>query len=362
MDLHFKSGRILGSMCTAPHPIGIKAHNMFIESNLGNAGLYPGTQQLERLVIDDLNKLLHNPSGCGRVVGGGTEANITALWIAKKFWKRSEIIVPRSRHFSIDKAIDILHLDAKMVDLDDQFKVDTAEVERLVSDRTAAVVGIAGTTELGQIDPIKRLSDICQERCTLHVDAAFGGYVIPFLTMLGKDMPVFDFELPSVSTMTVDPHKMGCSTQPAGALLFRSQEQQDQISIEIPYLTLSKQTTLSGTRNSASVASTWAVMQYLGVDGYKKVVKRCMSNTRYLQRRFTELGFVAVIKPVLNLLAIRMKDCKAMEDALAKEGWRVSKAHNPCSLRFVVMPHVTRKAIDEFMPVFERTAKRLKEM
>jgi len=361
-DYHFNDGHVLGSMCTRPLPIAIKAHLKFIEANLGNAGLYPGTQKLEWQVVRSLNSLLHNSKGCGRIVGGGTEANITALWIAKKYWKKNEVIVPRSKHFSVCKAIDLLNLEAKVVDLDDQYRMQADMVEDLISDKTAAVLGIAGTTELGAIDPIEKLSEICAGKTTLHVDASFGGYVIPFLKMLGHDVPEFDFKLPGVTTLAVDPHKMGCATQPSGALLFRSKEHQEQISIDAPYLTLSKQTTLSGTRNSASVAGTWAVMQQMGTEGYMKLVKRCMDNTYYLQKRFEDLGLFPVIKPVMNLLAIRLKHPKRMEEELSKKGWQVSKARNPCSLRFVLMPHVKKKHIDEFMPVFKRVAKKFKEI
>ena len=83
-DFHFKTGRILGSMYTEPHELAKQAHMMFLEANLGNPDLYPGTQELEAEVIKMLGELLHNPNAHGQVLGGGTESNITALWIAQK--------------------------------------------------------------------------------------------------------------------------------------------------------------------------------------------------------------------------------------------------------------------------------------
>lgn len=362
MDQHFNDGRVLGSMCTRPLPVAIRAHTKFIEANLGNSGLYPGTKKMETNIVGSLNKLLHNPKGCGRIVGGGTEANIMALWIAKKITGKNEVIAPRSKHFSFCKATDLMNMKARVVELDENYKVCIDDVEDMMNKNTAAVVGVAGTTELGVIDPIDKLSDLCREKTFLHVDAAFGGFVIPFLKRLGHDLPDFDFRLPGVSSLTIDPHKMGCSTQPAGAHLLRKKEYEQTIEVKAPYLTLTRQATLSGTRNSASVAATWATMEHLGIEGYTKIVKRCYDNTQYLKRRMIELGVDPVIEPVMNILALKLKDPKAMEKALAAKGWYVSKVASPCSLRLVVMPHNRRGTLREFVDVFGKTAKRLKEI
>ncbi|MEW6069633.1 MAG: tyrosine decarboxylase MfnA, partial [Candidatus Thermoplasmatota archaeon] len=108
-DFHFSEGRILGSMCTSPHPLALKAHKLFIESNLGNPDLYPGTKKLHDEIIKMLSQLLHGRSICGNVLSGGTEANITALWIAKKLTGNKKVIMPKSAHFSFFKACDLMN-------------------------------------------------------------------------------------------------------------------------------------------------------------------------------------------------------------------------------------------------------------
>ena len=119
----------------------------------------------------------------------------------------------------------MLNLKIVEADLDDNFKIDVNSVEENISDKTVAIVGIAGTTELGVIDPIDKLSDIAFENnIYLHVDAAFGGFSIPFLKRLGYEFPDFDFSLPGVCSMTVDPHKMGLAPIPAGGIIFRKEE------------------------------------------------------------------------------------------------------------------------------------------
>ena len=359
---HFNDGRILSSMCTAPHEIAIKAHMLFIESNLGNPVLYPGTKMLEDEVITRLGSLFHGQNLAGHMTSGGTEANITTLWIARKLSGKREVLFPKSVHFSINKAIDLLNLEPVEVELDEAYRMSVDDLETKLSDNVAAVVCIAGTTELGVIDPIEKLSEVCSENVFLHVDAAFGGLVIPYLKELGFDMPKFDFELKGVSSLNTDPHKMGLSTVPSGVLFFRDGSYLDRITVDAPYLISKRHSALSGTRSSAAVAATYAVLQHLGQDGFKEIVSQCMENTKYLAGRIKELGLQLVLEPVMNVVGIDLKDPKKIQHELAKQNWFVSIGRFPSCLRLVIMPHVTRNALDEFLPVFESTCRALGEL
>jgi tyrosine decarboxylase/aspartate 1-decarboxylase len=218
---------------------------------------------------------------------------------------------------------------------------------------------MAGTTELGVIDPIEQLSAICQDKVYLHVDAAFGGFVIPFLNELGYELPKFDLGLPGVNSLNTDPHKMGLATIPAGVLLYRDSKYLDEITVSAPYLISKKHTALSGTRSSGSVAATYAVMRHLGRDGFKEIVKQCQENTLYLRKYVEELGLELAVKPVMNVIGIKFVDPDPIVRELASQNWFVSKGRFPSCIRLVLMPHVTRQALDEFLPVFERTCHKL---
>jgi tyrosine decarboxylase/aspartate 1-decarboxylase len=358
LDCHFSDGRVLGSMYTTPHPLAVKAHMMFIEANLGNAGLYPGTASMEREVIGMLASLLNGPTADGCILSGGTEANITALWIARKLLGKREVIISKSAHFSFWKAMDLLGLRAVEVGLDEQYRTDVDQVEEMISDSTLAIVGVAGSTELGVIDPIDRMSDIAGGNIFLHVDAAFGGLIIPFLRRLGRPVGEFDFSLPGVSSITVDPHKMGMSTIPSGALLLRDGGHMESISVESPYLTVERQTTLLGTRCSAAVAAAYAVMKHLGRRGYTEIVRKCMEVTESLARGAAEIGAEPVIRPVMNIVALRVDDPHAVRRSLEERGWRISLSRHPPALRIVVMPHVTQGIVDRFLSDLEEVLSR----
>ncbi|WP_456327347.1 tyrosine decarboxylase MfnA [Archaeoglobus sp.] len=344
----FPYSRILSSMCTIPHPIAVKAHIEFINANLGDPAVFRGSAELEREVVRMIGEILHHPNAKGYITSGGTEANIQAIRAFRNLKRVEEpnVVVPESAHFSFDKAGEILRVEVRKAKLDEEFRVDVGDVERLIDDNTVGIVGIAGTTALGQIDPIEELSELALERDVfLHVDSAFGGFVIPFLDLNVK----FDFELEGVSSMTVDPHKMGLATIPAGCILFRDERFLKALAVKTPYLITEEQYSLTGTRPATGVASTYAVMKHLGFEGFRKVVRGCMEVTRYLVERMGELGFEPVVKPIMNIVCFKCEKAFEIRDELYRRGWSVSAIRNPKALRFVVMPHVSFDVIDRFV-------------
>ena len=353
-DMTYKSGRILGSMCTCPHEIGVEAYYMFLESNLGDSGLFKGTRKMEKEVIRMLGELLGKKDIYGHIITGGTEANIMAMRAARNSSnvKDPEIIVPKSAHFSFKKAADMLCLKLREAELDENYRVDVESVKELISDRTVAVVGIAGTTEVGVIDPIEELSKLCHKQgIYLHVDAAFGGFSIPFLSYAGYDFPKFDFSLEGVCSITIDPHKMGLAPIPTGGILFRDRNYLESISTETPYLTDKEQFTIVGTRMGASTAATWALLKYFGKEGYADISKRCMEVTKYLANGIGESGFKLIRKPQLNIVAFKSDEMEIDEivNELDMKGWAVSVSSYPRAIRIVVMPHVKLKHAKEFV-------------
>jgi tyrosine decarboxylase / aspartate 1-decarboxylase len=359
--------RVLSSMCTHPHKIAVEAHRLFIEANLGDLGLFAGASRLETEVIRMLGDLLHaqsvesysgnscESSVCGYLTTGGTESNIQAVRSMKnlatadmkKLGGTPNILIPESAHFSFDKVADMMGIEIRRAHLDSEFRVDTESVENLIDTNTIGLVGIAGNTEFGQIDPIEKLAKIALDNdLFFHVDAAFGGFVIPFL-----DNPYpFDFKIPGVTSIAIDPHKMGLSTIPSGVLLFRSPSFLDSLKVSTPYLTTKAQFTLTGTRSGASAAATYAVMKHLGREGYRKNVQYCMQLTKKLVEEARKIGFEPLIEPVMNVVALRVPNPDIVRKQLLENfGWNVSITRDPRSLRLVLMPHNTSKDIEEFL-------------
>lgn len=354
-DFTYSSGRIIGSMCTRPHDIARKVYVKFLEKNLGDSGLFPAVAELETETVKMLGLLLSNPNASGHIVTGGTEANLLALWAAKKLAKKpkGEVIVPASAHFSFDKVADILSIKLVKVKLNDQFQINVESVRKAVNPRTIAVVGVAGTTGLGVVDPIDELSEIAlNKNLFLHVDGAFGGFVLPFLKEMGYPTPNFDFSLRGVSSVTVDPHKMGLAAIPAGGIIYRNESLKKMVSWDVSYLSggETEQGTFVGTRSGASAIAVWAVMKHLGREGYAKVVKKCMHLTFKLAEEIPKIhGLEIVTRPTMNIVGIRTTDfdIKVVAEKLRLRKWAV--ALFPKHIRIVIMPHVEKHHIDELL-------------
>ncbi|MCC7553073.1 MAG: tyrosine decarboxylase MfnA [Methanobacteriaceae archaeon] len=357
-DYKYSDGRILGSMCTSAHPFAKKIFYKFLDSNLGDPGLFKGTKAIEKEVIKSIGVLLSNENAYGNVVTGGTEANIMAIRAARNFARKhknienGEIILPKSAHFSFKKATDLMNLKIIEIELDDNYIMDLSSIEDNISSNTIAIVGIAGTTELGLIDPIEELSKIAiKYNIYLHVDAAFGGFSIPFLKNSGYNLPNFDFSLKGVSSISIDPHKMGLAPIPSGCILFREKEYLDVMAVNSPYLTTKKQSTIVGTRLGASAAATLAIMDYLGFRGYEKIAMELMNNTKFLKENLIKDGYVLTVEPQLNIISFNHPniDTYDLANELEKKGWYVSISSCPVSIRIVLMKHIKKSHLKEFI-------------
>jgi tyrosine decarboxylase/aspartate 1-decarboxylase len=285
-------------------------------------------------------------------VSGGTEANMLAMYAAREAAEieKPEVVIPESAHFSFEKICNMLKLKAVEAKLDNSFRMDPASAQKQVTKNTVAIVGNAGSPELGTVDPIDALSEIASERgIPLHVDAAFGGLILPFLKDLGYAVPDFDFSLPGVQSITVDPHKMGMSTIPGGGILFRDQKSQEIIRVKTPYLTGDWQSTFVGTRSGASAAATWAVFEKLGREGFRKTAKHCMKLTTFLSEGLQKAGFELVTQPTMNIVAFRKGNAKMLKEKLQRQGYHTSYIPRLNCIRVVVMPHHNRKNINDFL-------------
>jgi tyrosine decarboxylase/aspartate 1-decarboxylase len=346
----YASGRILGSMCTQPHPAAVKAFNQFIETNLGDTELFPGTCELEQRVIYLLGKLLAAPpesGGC--ITSGGTESNLTALWIYTSRTGKRSVIIPEHAHFSFAKAASLMNLEVQWLPLRNHI-ADVQQLNDLINDDTACAVGVAGTTSLGLIDPIAEMGAICNAKdLPLHVDAAFGGFVIPFLSSNRSADNAFNFSVPGVSSIAIDPHKMGLSVIPAGTLLLRDRRWWQYIEVESVCTHTKRQHTLLGTRPGAAAAATYAAIKEIGWDGYRKIVTECMEITKYAQKKLTEAGYELIVKPKLNLLAVRVVNPRDIANRLSEKNWKVGVDEERGCIRIVCMPHVKKTLIDNFI-------------
>jgi len=348
-DVSFSSGRILSSMCTKSLKIAKKAQKIFEETNLGDIRISKGAAEIEKECIKMVGKILNLKNPYGFITSGGTESNIIAIMEARARMnkEREEIVVPQTCHFSFDKISFLMKIKVRKAKIDKNFCVDLDDVEKNINENTIAIVGIAGNTEYGSIDDIEGLAKICKKyKIYLHVDAAFGGFVIPFLRKLNYNVRNFDFSIEGVDSISLDPHKMGMNVIPSGMILFR---EEPKFYVSASYLE-GKHKRLLGTFPGGSVAGCYACLKFLGENGYINIVKRCMENTEYLAEELKKEG-IEVLNPVMNILNFNIKE--EIYNKMVEKGWVLSRTLSGYA-RIVVMPHIKRTHIKKFIDDLKR--------
>ncbi|MFX1599570.1 MAG: tyrosine decarboxylase MfnA, partial [Promethearchaeota archaeon] len=281
-DYSYKSGSILGSMCTEPLDFGVEVYMKYVSKNLGDPGLFLGTAALEEELVDEIAEIFNGKNIIGTFTTGGSEANLIAMRIAKELRPDiadPEVVVPISAHISFDKAADLLGIKLKKAKLNDNFDLDLTHFESLINKNTCGVVGIAGTTSLGLIDPIEDIGKLVEDKdIFFHIDAAFGGFVLPFLKELNYEIPPWDFSVKAIDSITADPHKMGLGIIPSGGFFLRDSSILHKFGFEIPYLAGGnfKHFQIVGTRSGGTVIAFWVILKSLGINGFKNITKRCM--------------------------------------------------------------------------------------
>ncbi|WP_435335375.1 tyrosine decarboxylase MfnA [Haloarchaeobius sp. TZWWS8] len=339
--------RVLSSMCTPPHPVARDAAERFLATNPGDPGTYPAVAELEDRAVELLGDVVGLSDPAGYIASGGTEANIQAVRIARNHSVSSDpnVVVPESAHFSFQKAADVLAVELRIAPLEDDYTVDLGAVRRFCDEDTACIVGVAGSTEYGRVDPIPELGRIANEHdALLHVDAAWGGFVLPFTDH------EWHFGHAAVDTMTIDPHKMGQAAIPAGGLLARDGSLFDALAVDTPYLESAKQATLTGTRSGAGVASAAAVIEELWPDGYRENYELAQANADWFAAELRDRGF-DVVEPDLPLVSASVP--LDLFESLREVGWRVSRT-GADEMRVVMMPHVTREMLESFLSDVDR--------
>lgn len=348
LDPSYSKGEVLGSMITEPPQPVIEAFKVFADTNLNDPLLFSQAAALEREVVEYFSAYFRSPSSSGFITSGGSESNLTALYVLRELRKGKVVLVPSSAHVSVLKACKVLGLRPVIIELDGGYKPRLDAIEdalKRLREEVVALVMTVGTTDLGIVEPVDAASKICEDYgVPIHVDAAFGGVVAQALGV----RTVFDFRLRTVATLSVDLHKL-LTPAPGGLLLFRERSLEDLVTFEAPYLPGGRQRGLLGTRTGGSAAAMWLSIRLYGADGFKGLARRLMEVTRHLAERLVEEGFELVVYPELPLVAVRVRDRERLLAELWKRRLFVSPSSVPDVVRIVVEPHVTKEHVERLV-------------
>ncbi len=162
-------------------------------------------------------------------------------------------------------------------------------------------------------------------------------------------MPSFDFAVPAVRTISADLHKYGYTAKGASAILFRDKAAFALLPYEFEDWPRGKYSTktLVGTRPGGAIAAAWAVMRYLGEDGYLRITRRVLDMRARYQGGVAQLGFRVFAEPELSIFGYGHDtlDMGAVADRLGARGWFVSRLSQPQGIH--VMLNLTHEPIVE---------------
>ena len=331
-----------------------EAYALYQSENALGPAAFPSLRQMESDVVSMGLGLLHGPEGAtGNITSGGTESILMAVKTSRDQARArgvdtngAEILVPRSAHLAFDKAAHYLGLKMVRVPVAQDLRADVRAMAAAITDRTLMLVGSAPCFPYGLIDPIEELSELAVKRdLWLHVDACVGGYFAPFARMNGVPVSPFDFELPGVASISADLHKYGYAAKGASTIFHRTAEQYaHQIFVCDDWPAGGMTTpTAAGTRPGGAVASAWAVMHYLGVDGYRAKVRRVTETRERLMQAIDAMpGLRTHGAPVLGLFTYGSDDPSvpifAVWAELKKRGWFTGLVTEPRGIHLMLSP------------------------
>lgn len=328
-----------------------EAHLRFFSTNALYQGYFPGLAQFESEILDFAADLFHGPDATGSITSGGSESILMAVKSARDRAREvhpqintPEMVVPASAHPAFWKAANYFGLDVHKIPLDVEHQVDLDRYASAVGENTVLLVGSAPSLTLGMVDPIPTMAQLAAARdINFHVDACVGGWFLPFAEEEGEKFATFDFRVPGVTTISADLHKFGYGAKGASTIMSRDPDifRHQEFRFGAPernddwYVTPS----MTGTRPGGPIAAAWAVLRFLGRDGYRRVTRESLEFIRRLQRGIDSIDGLHVMgRPAMTLFAYTSDSLNmfAVAEGLSERGWLVSRDTWPVpAIRFM---------------------------
>ncbi len=315
-----------------------EAYRMFLTENGLDPTVFPSLLRLERDIVRMVANLLRGDEHVvGHVTSGGTESIILAVKTARDKARienpditKPEMVLPLSAHASFHKAAHYLGIKPIVTPIDPQtFKADVDAMRQAITPNTILLVASSPSYSQGVIDPIAEIGKLAQEKgLLLHIDGCVGGIHLSYMRKLGYDVPEFDFTVPGVTSISVDLHKYGYAAKGASTILYRDKSlRRYQIfaCTDTTAYTLINPTVLS-TKGGGPLAGSWAIMHYLGDEGYMQIVETVQEATRRLIEGINAIPDLRVLgEPAMCMFSFTSDTINVYQltDAMDKRGWYI---------------------------------------
>src|SRR5215510_1375184 len=366
-DSFCETGKCSGTMYCGDHEhyaFLTEAFGLFAHVNALQRDMCPSATRFEGEIIAMTLDLMHagavtDGTPAGVVTTGGTGSILHAMLAYRERARqerdivRPNVIKPETAHPAFDKACHLFGIELRRAPINPETTlVDLDWVAANIDANTVALVGSACNYGYGTIDPIDRLSALALERGVgLHVDGCLGGFILPFGEELGYGIPVFDFRLPGVTSISADTHKYGYAFKGSSVVVFRDKAWRNAQYFFLTDWSGGKYCSpgIEGSRSGGLLAATWAAMVTLGREGYLHYAKRIFETSFAMQeavRSHPELRILGTLTFLFSFTSDEF-DIYHVNDFMRARGWRFNGQQYPNAIHMAVTRPQTQPGVVE---------------
>ena len=355
------------------HPIkeiSRHAYAKFMSKNMLFREFAPGLQKMEQEVKQMAREMIGLPNTIRvNLTGGGSESlycSINAAYQWAKTHKKSatspEIIVPYTMHAAVSKWCHYTGIKLKRIPVGKNLRADVTAMEKAITKNTIYIAGSAPCWPYGLYDPIENLAKLALEyNLWMHVDACLGGYQAPFVEKItGVEFPKWRVgQVPGITSMSADIHKHAYSAKPLSSIFFKDKEHQDHHWIHPSDWPDGHYDTeaMMGSFPAGSTASAWAVMKYLGEEGYLGLAKKALETRKRYTQGIEAIQGLKTLDSDLSVLLFTTEeeelDTLAILAGLIQEKCYALPCYQPMAIKVALDP-VSDAVIDMFLDTLNK--------
>jgi glutamate/tyrosine decarboxylase-like PLP-dependent enzyme len=315
-----------------------QAYSMYLSENGLDPTAFPSALRMEtEIVAMAAAHLKGDENVVGNFTSGGTESILLAVKTARD-WARAnkpqikepEIILPVTAHAAFQKAAHYLCVKPVLVPVNTTtFEADPEAIRKAITPNTVLLVGSAISYAHGCVDPIAAIGQIALDHgLLLHVDGCMGGFLLPYFRRLGAPVPDFEFNVPGVTSISMDLHKYAFAAKGASVILYRSKDlRQYQIytcATWTGYTIINP--TVQSTKSAGPMAAAWAILNFIGDEGYLEIARQVLDATRRIADGIEKIDGLRLLgRPDMNLVAFTSDSVNVFHiiDEMKARGWYV---------------------------------------
>jgi glutamate/tyrosine decarboxylase-like PLP-dependent enzyme len=371
-DVKWHEGQLFGLIYEAGPEVEAlvkEASALFLIENGLSPMAFPSLVKMETEVVSNVISLSGgDDETVGSFTSGGTESIFMALKAARDWARHTypqieapEMVVPVTAHPAWNKAAHYLDIKISMTPVKDDLRADVAAMQNAITKNTIILGGTAVTYPHGMVDPVEEIGALAEKKnLWLHVDACLGGLMLPFLKRLGHEIPPYDFSVPGVTSISADIHKYAYTPKGVSTVMYRNRDfRKFQIFAYADWPGGVYATPcLAGARPGGTMAAAWAVMHYLGAEGFMALAQKARAATEKLIEGINAIAQLYVLgDPDATVFAFGSDEINIYELSarMAGVGWHMEAQQLPPSLHMTVSP-VHLSVADKFLDDLRRIA------